>query len=175
MIRSLKASDRNEVIKILHSTNMFTPAEVALATEQIDIYLTDSNQFDYSVVVLESENFQVIGFLSFGPAPITEDCYNLYWIAIHPRAQGRGHGKELILWLEKRALLVSVRMILVETSSLPMYAPTRGFYRAAGFREVSRIPDYYKSGDDRITYIKRFMKKETKRHGSLAENPKEVF
>ena len=175
MIRSLKASDRNEVIKILHSTNMFTPAEVALATEQIDIYLTDSNQFDYSVVVLESENFQVIGFLSFGPAPLTEDCYNLYWIAIHPRAQGRGHGRELILWLEKCLLLASARTILVETSSLSLYTPTRRFYRALGFQEVSRIPDYYKSGDDRITYIKHLMKKETKKYGSLAENFKEEF
>ena len=169
MIRNMHASDRDAVIKILQSTNIFTPAEVALATEQIDIYLTDSHQRDYTVVVLESEDFQLIGFMSFGPAPITEAVYNLYWIALHPRAQGKGHGKELVFWLEKCLQSASARMILVETSSLATYRPTREFYLALDFKEVSRVRDFYKPGDDRITYVKHIRRKETGKFGSARE------
>ena len=85
MIRRMYASDRDSVIRILHSTKMFIPAELDLATEQIDIYLNCTKQSDYSIVVLEGENFEVIGYMSFGPAPLSQYIYNLYWIAIFPK------------------------------------------------------------------------------------------
>jgi hypothetical protein len=43
---------------------------------------------------------------------------------------------------------------MVETSSQPKYERTRSFYLRLGYREVSRIPDFYKPGDDRISYVK---------------------
>ena len=169
MIRKMYPSDKDGVIRVLKSANMFTPSEVALAIEQIDIYLANPNQRDYNLMILESEDFQNIGFMSYGPAPLAEDVYNLYWIAVHPRAQGKGHGRELILWLEERVQSASTRMILVETSSLAMYKPTREFYRAMDFKKISRVPDFYKPGDDRITYVKYFKKKEKKNYGPVAE------
>jgi ribosomal protein S18 acetylase RimI-like enzyme len=172
MIRRMHASDRDAVVGILHATNVFTPSEVALAIEQIDIYLSNSKQRDYNVVVLESEDFHVVGYISFGPAAIAEDVYNLYWIAVHPRAQGRGYGRELVQWLEKWVQSAFARMILVETSSLSTYKSTREFYRSMGFKEVSRVRDFYKLGDDRITYVKHIMKEEEECHGSGAETSK---
>jgi ribosomal protein S18 acetylase RimI-like enzyme len=164
------AIDRDPVIRILHATKMFTPAELDLATEQIDIYLNSTKQSDYSIVVLEGEDFEVKGYMSFGPASLTQYIYNLYWIAISPAAQNHGYGRELISWLEKHVKSVSSRMILTETSSKPQNRVTRAFYRALGFKEISRIPDFYGSGDDRITYVKKLKKGEPKRYGYVAEN-----
>lgn len=169
MIRSMYASDRDSVLRILSSTKMFTPAELDLANEQIDIYLNFKKQSDYSVVVLEGEDFEVKGYMSFGPAPLTQYIFNLYWIAISPKAQNHGHGRELITWLEKYVKSVSGRMILVETSSKLHYKPTRAFYRALGFKEISRIPDFYGPEDDRITYVKKLIKRESKKYGYLAD------
>jgi hypothetical protein len=45
-------------------------------------------------------------------------------------------------------------MILIETSSQPKYEKTRRFYTGLDYKEVSRIPDFYRKGDDRITYVK---------------------
>ena len=170
MILRMHASDRDPVLKILHSTKMFAPAELDLATEQIDTYLNCTKQSDYSIVVLEGEDFEVKGYMSFGPTPLTQYIYNLYWIAISPKTQNQGHGRELITWLEKSVRSVSGRMILAETSSKLQYKPTRAFYLDLGFKEISRIPDFYGPGDDRITYIKKLIKRAPKKYGYLAEN-----
>ena len=42
----------------------------------------------------------------------------------------------------------------METSSKDLYSPTREFYLSIGYREVSRITDFYDVGDDRVTYAK---------------------
>jgi ribosomal protein S18 acetylase RimI-like enzyme len=47
------------------------------------------------------------------------------------------------------------RLIVLETSSQELYRPTQEFHQALGYREVSRIPDFYAVGDDRIAYTKK--------------------
>ena len=42
----------------------------------------------------------------------------------------------------------------LETSGRPDYEATRRFYRAAGFTEAGRVPDFYKPGDDCVVYYK---------------------
>lgn len=165
----MRVSDREDVVDLLWATKMFTPSEVAVAVEQVDIFLTQENQKDYVVLVVEDDNFQVAGMMSFGPAALTENVFFLYWIAVHPRAQKRGYGKALMVWLEDYAQAASARMILLETSSMAVYETTREFYRSLGYEVVSRVPDFYKSGDDRITYAKNLIQKGTRENGTLAE------
>jgi hypothetical protein len=46
------------------------------------------------------------------------------------------------------------RLILAETSSQMKYESTRQFYLRQGYRELSRIKDYYRLGDDLIVFGK---------------------
>ena len=46
------------------------------------------------------------------------------------------------------------RFLLAETSSTPKYAAARAFYLHHGFRELVRITDFYRDGDDKIIYRK---------------------
>ena len=78
-------------------------------------------------------------------------------MAVSPEAQGRGHGKALVRWLERRIAELGGRLIVIETSSTPHYEPTRKFYLGLGYRETARIPDFYQSGDDRVIYTKRLV------------------
>jgi ribosomal protein S18 acetylase RimI-like enzyme len=135
---------------------MFTPAEVDVAEELIDIYLGVPEQQDYRVVVIENERKRVAGYLTWGPTPLAEDAYDLYWMAVSPAEQGKGHGKALVRWLEAEVRKVGGRMIIIETSSQTSYHPTRQFYINLDYKEVARIPDYYKAGDDRVIYAKYF-------------------
>jgi putative selenium metabolism protein SsnA len=88
------------------------------------------------------------------PTPLTDGAYDLYWMAVAPEAQGRSFGRELVVWLEKRVAEAGGRLILIETSSQPKYEKSRQFYIGLGYKEASRIPDFYKVGDARITYVK---------------------
>ncbi len=44
--------------------------------------------------------------------------------------------------------------VYVETSSRPLYEPTRAFYLARGYREEARLPDFYGPGDAKVMYVK---------------------
>jgi ribosomal protein S18 acetylase RimI-like enzyme len=148
--------DRETVLAIVEATDMFTPAELLCAREQVDIYLGQPQQQDYFLVVVENRGGRVVGYMSYGLTPLTSGTYDLYWMAVAPEEQGRGYGKELVRWLEEKVRNEGGRIILAETSSQPKYESTRRFYLGLDFKEVSRIPDFYKPGDDRITYAKYF-------------------
>jgi len=156
MVRPMTDGDRERVFDIIRSTGMFTPDEIQVANELVDITLDQPGQRDYAVVVVEDENGQVVGYLTYGPTPLTDGTYDLYWMAVSPEAQGRGLGKELVRWLEKQVAEAGGRLILIETSSQPKYEKTRKFYLGLGYEEASRIPDFYRTGDSRITYVKYF-------------------
>ena len=156
MIRPMRPQDKAPVLDLVRATDMFTPAEVAVAEELIDVYLNVPDQKDYHIVVVEDDRGAVAGYLTWGPTPLAEDAYDLYWMAVAPAEQGKGRGKALVRWLEEEVGKLHGRMIVIETSSQPRYEPTRQFYLNLNYREVARIPDFYKPGDDRVIYAKYF-------------------
>lgn len=160
MVRPMKPEDREAVLDIVRATDIFTPVESSCAQEQVDIFLGRPGQQDYFLVVAENDKGKVVGYMSYGPTPLAEGAYDIYWMAVAPGVQGRGHGRELVRWLEDRVKDWDGRLILIETSSQPKYELTRRFYLSLDYREVARIPDFYKPGDDRITYAKYLEPKE---------------
>jgi GNAT superfamily N-acetyltransferase len=159
MVRAMTPEDREAVLALVEATDMFTPAELFFAREQVDIYLHQPQQQDYFLVVVENDSSQVVGYMSYGLTPLTEGVYDLYWMAVAPGEQGHGYGQKLVRWLEKKVEDTGGRMILIETSSQPKYEGTRQFYLHLGYKEISRIPDFYKPGDDRVTYVKYFARR----------------
>ena len=156
MIRPMEPRDKSVVLGLIRATDMFTPAEVDVAEELMDIYLEKPDQGDYRVVVVENDRKETVGYMTWGPTPLTEGAYDLYWMAVSPAEQGRGRGKALVRWLEDEVRLRDGRMIIIETSSQPKYHGTRQFYIDLDYREVARVPDFYRAGDDRVIYAKYF-------------------
>jgi GNAT superfamily N-acetyltransferase len=156
MIRPMRPQDKAPVLGLIRATGMFMPGEVVVAEELIDVYLGVPEQKDYQVVIIEDAREGAAGYLTWGPTPMAEDAYDLYWMAVAPAEQGKGRGKELVRWLEAEVRKLNGRMIIIETSSQPKYHPTRQFYIGLGYKEVARIPDFYKAGDDRVIYAKYF-------------------
>jgi GNAT superfamily N-acetyltransferase len=152
----MEPRDKSAVLGLIRATDMFTPAEVDVAEELMDIYLEKPDQGDYRVVVVENDRKEAVGYMTWGPTPLTEGAYDLYWMAVSPAEQGRGRGKALVRWLEDEVRLRDGRMIIIETSSQPKYHGTRQFYIDLDYREVARVPDFYRAGDDRVIYAKYF-------------------
>ena len=149
-------SDKSLVMELIEATGFFRADEILVAEELIDVYLNHPDQKDYEVVVVETEDHEVAGYMTWGLTALTIGTYDLYWMAVSPLHQGRGYGRLLVEWLEAKVVELKGRLLIIETSSTPKYEPTRRFYLGLKYREIARIPDYYQDGDDRVIYIKRF-------------------
>jgi len=154
-MRKLRADDIPQLDEVLRATGAFTDEEVAVAVELLEIVINDPTQQDYEVAVAELGG-RAAGYVLFGPVPLTEGNYDLYWIAVDPATQGSGIGRRLMTHVEQEVIKRSGRMLCLETSSQGGYQRTRQFYDQAGFVMESCIRDFYKPGDDRLTYVKRF-------------------
>ncbi|NLP09984.1 GNAT family N-acetyltransferase [bacterium] len=151
-IRPMLAADKPQVMTLLRQTPC-TEEEIAVAEEQMDIYLNDDRRTDYRLIVIDHEQ-TVAGYLCYGPTPLTRGTYDLYGIAVSPDFQGHGLGKRLLGWLENKVQEEHGRLVRIETSSQEKYKAIRAFYLKARYQECARLVDFYQPGDDRIFYVK---------------------
>ena len=115
---------------------------------------------DYEFIGAFDEAGVLLGYACFGPTPATDGTFDLYWLAVHPAAQGHGSGRALLRWVEQALERRGARLLVVETSSRPDYTGTREFYARGGYVEAARLRDFYASADDRIILTTRLMARE---------------
>ncbi len=151
----MRAGDRPAIERILKQVGNFSSAEIACALELVEVYLHDSVQRDYRIVIAEDSEARVRGYACWGPTPLTNGTYDLYWIAADPEVRGAGVGSVLMAYVEEQVRSENGRMLVAETSSKESYGKTVGFYRRLHYEEASRIRDFYDAGDDKITFVKR--------------------
>lgn len=156
-IRPLVPKDRGHLQSILLRAKVFTPEEIDVAMELIDLVLKDSNQKDYLIHCFVNAQDQPLGYICYGPIPLTQGTFDLYWIVVDSDFKGQGIGSRLIDFLEEEMRRLKGRMILADTSSISSYEEAYRFYLKKGFREVARVPDFYWEGNDRITFCKRII------------------
>ncbi len=156
-IRPLAQKDRAILHSMLLRAEVFTPEEVNIAMELIDLVLKDPNQRDYLIHCFVNAHDQPLGYLCYGPVPMTQGTFDLYWIVVDRDFRGQGIGSGLIDFLEEEIRKRKGRMILADTSSIFSYEKAHQFYLKKGFQEVARVPDFYWEGNDRITFCKRIL------------------
>jgi ribosomal protein S18 acetylase RimI-like enzyme len=152
-IRPLEGKDREHLASLIRRIETFSPEEVACATELVDLALQPNNR-DYKILVADRDG-TLVGYVCYGPTPMTEGTHDLYWIASDPAVRGQGVGASLISGMEGDLRRLEARLIRVETSATEAYGPTRGFYASMKYTEEARIRDFYKVGDDLIILTKR--------------------
>jgi ribosomal protein S18 acetylase RimI-like enzyme len=149
-IGPLEPRHRHRIAEILTATAVFRDEEVAVALE-----LFDEEDPDYRFLGAFSPGGDLLGYACYGPTPGTDRTHDLYWIAVHPGAQGTGAGTRLLAEVERRLCNDGARLLVVETSGRAEYAATRGFYAAREYAASARVRDFYAPGDDRIIFTKR--------------------
>jgi GNAT superfamily N-acetyltransferase len=150
----MSPGDRPAVTKILGNTPEFKPFEVEIAQELIDSYLHDPTGSGYHILVADADSI-VTGYICYGPTPMTQGTWDIYWLAVARESQGRGIGSALMKSAETEIARAGGRLSIVETSSTPLYEKTRRFHLGQGYELICRIPDFYAPGDDKLVLQKR--------------------
>jgi ribosomal protein S18 acetylase RimI-like enzyme len=159
-VRPASAADRVGLLAILASDQTFQQDERAVALELIDAALNGSP--DYVVRVAEPATPNVAaptpalaGYVCFGPTPMTESTWDLYWIVVHAAARGRGAAQALVHAMEAELRQLGAKAVRVETSETEGYGAARKLYARLEYPVASVLADFYRPGDALITYYKR--------------------
>lgn len=153
-IRPFVASDREVLREVIEATNVFRPEEVDVAVELMDAAIDDPQQRDYVLATYVDETETVRGYYCYGPTPMTQSTFDLYWIAVDPALHGSGVGSTLLRHCEASIRGAGGSLVVVETSSLPKYDATRQFYRGHRYDETARLRGYYAPDDDLVIFTK---------------------
>jgi ribosomal protein S18 acetylase RimI-like enzyme len=148
--------DKPALMALLRGTPEFKPAEVVVAEEVIDGYLADPAGSGYNTLVAK-DGPTVAGYICYGPTPLTEGTWDVYWIAVAAGEQGRGVGGALMASAEDRIREAKGRLVIIETSSQADYEKSRRFYSNRGYETIARLPDFYAPSDDKLILQKRLV------------------
>ena len=151
--RELRSDDRAAIETMVRASGFFNDDEVAIALELVDDRLQLGERSHYRFLVAEDGGVAV-GYAAWGPIPGTVASADLYWIAVHPRAQGLGLGRALLEAAETWIAEQGRTRVYIETSTRPQYLPTRGFYLRCGYHLTAELPDFYAPGDGKAIYLR---------------------
>ncbi|HEQ72380.1 MAG TPA: GNAT family N-acetyltransferase [Spirochaetia bacterium] len=149
----LTPRDRDQVLRITASSGFFTEAEVAVAVELVDERLAKGETSGYHFLFTELAE-RTVAYSCFGPIACTLSSFDLFWIAVEENARAHGLGSLLLAESERLITGLGGTRIYVETSSRPLYAPTRLFYERRGYRKETVLEDFYAPDDGKVIYVK---------------------
>lgn len=154
--RNLEANDRGSIDDILRSDDLFTEDEVSVALELVDDAIEKGAGSDYWFrLAVDDLSQEVMGYICFGPTPMTDKTYDLYWIVTGQQFRGKGVARQLIAQMETVIAQRGGGSVRVETSQKESYGAARRLYDACEYPELARFPDFYRNGDDLVVFYKQ--------------------
>ena len=153
MLAKLEPRHRAKLADLLAATPEFTRPDVDVALELIDCGLAEPTSDDYRFLIRE-EAEEILGYACFGATPMTEGCFDLYWLVVERKARRAGVARELMAAVERQLAGEGARIIRVETAGIESYAAARGFYQRIGYGEAARLRDFYWPGNDLHIFTK---------------------
>ena len=155
-VEPARPDDRASILAVTRSVGVFDAEEEATVFELFDGYLRDARVSGYNFLVYRAaEDGRLLGFACWGPTSLSKGAADLYWIATHASAQGRGVAAALFRAVEEAVRAAGRWLIVIWTSSQPAYAPARAFYQRQGCELSLQLADFYDHGDDLCVFTRR--------------------
>lgn len=151
ILRSAARTDCHQLFALVESIDTFNDGEKELARDVIRDGLA-SAEHGYHILVSLDDQGTLCGFICYGPIPITVKRWDLYWIAVAPRAARQGIGSLLLQAMEEK--VGRGGRVYVDTSATPAYLQARLFYERHGYEVACVLPEFYGPGDDKVVYCK---------------------
>jgi GNAT superfamily N-acetyltransferase len=150
---TVEPTDREAVRRITSSSRFFSEPEIDVAVELVEERLRKGPVSGYHFIFAEQDG-KTVGYSCFGPIACTLSSYDLYWIAVEEETRGRRLGSLVLQKSEEAIRALGGTRVYVETSSRPLYEPTRRFYEKRGYRKETVLEDFYGPGDGKVIYVK---------------------
>lgn len=150
-VRPAAVTDRGALEAVIRSDATFRDDEVAVALELVDGGLAGSS--DYLLRVAELDG-AVVGYLCYGPTPMTARTFDLYWIVVAAAARGRGVAGTLVRAMEDELRDGGGGNVRIETSETDGYGAARRLYEKLGYPLAGTFPDFYGPGDALLVYYR---------------------
>lgn len=146
--------ERDLILAAASGSGVFTAEEVRTVAEMFDDYVASGAARSGYHFCSCRQAGRLLGFACWGPTPLTDGTWDLYWICTAREAQKNGVGRSLFEAVETSIRAAGGRLIVIYTSSTPAYAAARRFYEKMGCSHSATITDYYRQGDDLLIYSK---------------------
>jgi ribosomal protein S18 acetylase RimI-like enzyme len=146
----LDERDSDAIERLLRNAGAFSEEEIAIGRELAEERLNRGPVCGYEFLLLDGPEGRLDGYCCFGPIPMTEASWDLYWIAVDPAARGRGIGNRLMAACEASVDAAGGRTIYIDTSGRAEYHPAHRLYESCGYRIAARFADFYAPGDDKL-------------------------
>ena len=157
MLRPTIPEDTPELTTLTAETGFFRPDEIATLHEVLDDYHAATRDGEGHLCFTLLESNHIAGFVYFTPAPMSLGAWQLWWIVVRKETQAKGLGGSMLRFVEDEIRRRRGRLLFIETSSLPIYEPTRRFYVKYEYERHAVLKDYYLPGDDMVIYRKDLM------------------
>ncbi|NJB68303.1 GNAT superfamily N-acetyltransferase [Desulfobaculum xiamenense] len=151
--RTVCEADVETVTSIVTSSGFFTEEEIEIAASLVRERLEFGPSTGYEFLFADAGG-QTLGYACYGPTDDDPTLYDLYWIAMQDRLRGYGVGTRILLAVEELVRHGGGTVLRIETSSQPLYTPTRAFYEGHGYTLIDVTEDFYAPGDARCTYTR---------------------
>lgn len=147
--------DAAAILEMTRRAAVFSAEEVATVDELLtDRFTQGAAASGYYFITCRAAG-RPVGFACYGPRPLTQGTFDLYWIVTDPTAQQRGVGRALLRRTVQEVRALGGYLLVAETSGRAPYAPARRFYERTGFDLAAHIADFYEPGDDLKMYVLR--------------------
>ncbi len=152
--RGIRAEDLQGIEDILRSTGFFYEFEIeiakALAEETL---ISNEDESAYCWMKIHNKN-GLVAFANYVRNPFSVHSWDLYWIAVHHNSQHKKLGSILLKAVEDDVRDSGGKILWLDTSGRPLYAPTENFYRKNGYALQASLKDFYAPGDPKQVYSK---------------------
>jgi GNAT superfamily N-acetyltransferase len=140
-------SERADIARVTQAAGVFQGDEFTTPLELFDGYVHDPAASGYYFLSARRDG-RVAGYACFGPTPLTEATFDLYWMVVESAAHGQGIGRAMFERVTKEVVQRQGRLLMIWTSGTPEYAGTRSFYTRVGCQLEAQISDFYRPDDD---------------------------
>jgi len=142
-----------EISCLTFNTGVFKNHEIEILEEiLLDCEKNGDKNYTLDLEIIDNT---IAGFTIAGRTPMTDFCWDMYWIVVAREFHGRGIGSKLIKKMESFILQNYGRAVIrVETSSKDIYAPARKLYLKNGYAQTGLIKDFYADSDDLCIFSK---------------------
>lgn len=155
LVERASNTDGQSIMDITAAINIFTPTELSCVEELWSVYRDRGEDSGYVFLVYRDDEGRTLGYTCFGPHPLTQGTYDLYWIVVAPDAQGHGVGHALLTQAEAEVQVRGGRLMLIETSDTPPYDPARRLYETSGYDREAIVHSFYAPGDSLLIFAKQ--------------------